>query len=138
MKIEQFTKQPKMNTALLQSHSQPRQHFGQIDLYTYGDPEFKPVLIDHMINSLLELQQSLYVATKEHNPSVFLAATHKAKTTLGILGNNELSAIVAELEGPTDRLKRIAIFDTLCAEVIRCLHEDKNGMKTQLTINRRD
>ena len=110
----------------LQHQNYHNEHFYQIDLYTYGDPEFRPVLIDSMIDNLLELQQELYISTMKQDPEVFLRAAHKSKTTLSILDNSELSDIVEELKSLTNRRKRIVIFDVLCSEVIRYLREEKD------------
>jgi hypothetical protein len=123
-------------STLLQHQSYHNEHFYQIDLYTYGDPEFRPVLIDSMINNLLELQQELYISTMRQDPDIFLRAVHKSKTTLSILDNSELSDVVEELKCLTNRRKRIVIFDVLCSEVIRYLREEKDRTGASLKANK--
>lgn len=115
-------------SASIPSTGSNKQRFSQLDLYTDGDPDFKGVLIELMIDNLLELQQSLYEANEQHDHEVFRKACHKVKTTLSMLDSKELSNIVEELINRIEGQDRIAIFHKLSGDIIKSLREEKNNI----------
>jgi len=109
-----------MNTSIPSTGTHKR--FGQLDLYADGDPDFRQVLINLMINNLAELRRSITMEL-----AVFRKACHKMKTTLAMLGSRELSDIVEELNHRIEGQDRIDTFDKLCGDSIKSLWEEKNN-----------
>lgn len=103
-----------------------------LDLYSEGDPEFKRELASLLIKNIEELKQALTDTLARKDNEIFNKASHKVKTTLGMLGDEEFSRLVEDvktilngnvLETPTLR-KQISRFEELCLRIIEGLHEE--------------
>ena len=83
------------------------------DLHTDGDAEFKRELVSLMIADIGELQKSLSQATRLNNPDIFLKGSHKSKTTVDMVNDQELTLLVEELEAQIvqDKYIRSAVFE---------------------------
>lgn len=100
--------------------------FIDFDLYAEDDAAFKQELIELMIENLRELQQSYGLSVDGNDPEIFLKACHKVKTTLSMLADGELDAIVEELKSPGASPSKVALFEKLCAEIITSLSAERS------------
>ena len=66
-------------------------------MYSDDDPDFKRELIKLMIENLEELEQAYYQSSEQKNITILQKAYHKVKTTLSMLDDHELNAIVEDL-----------------------------------------
>ncbi|RAV99379.1 PAS domain S-box protein [Pseudochryseolinea flava] len=103
-----------------------------LELYSEGDPEFKRELASLLIKNIEELKQALTDTMARKDVEIFNRASHKVKTTLGMLGDEEFSALIEDvktilngnvMETPTLR-KHIKRFEELCLRIIEGLHEE--------------
>ncbi len=69
-----------------------------LDMYTEGNLDFKRELIGHLIRNLEELQVALKSSLATGDPSPFNTAAHKCRTTLTMLGDQELLKVVDEVK----------------------------------------
>jgi PAS domain S-box-containing protein len=69
-----------------------------LDLYTEGDPEFKRELAALLIKNIEELQGALTNSIELNDAEIYRKTSHKVKPTIGMLGDNEYSAIVDEIK----------------------------------------
>jgi hypothetical protein len=69
-----------------------------LDLYTEGDPEFKRELAALLIKNIEELQCALTNSLELKDAEIYRKTSHKVKPTIGMLGDNEYSAIVDEIK----------------------------------------
>ncbi|MBA4058075.1 MAG: hypothetical protein C0490_25380 [Marivirga sp.] len=93
-------------------------------MYTEGDPDFKLVLMELIIENLQELQQCLSEAIEQNDPTVFSRACHKAKTTLVMLNIDELSNTAEELIKTIQAQDKADVFMKLCDDLIRDLRDE--------------
>ncbi len=70
-----------------------------LDMYTEGNMDFKRELIGHLIRNLDELKTALRSSIESGDPSLFNTAAHKCRTTLTMLGDQELLKVVDEVKG---------------------------------------
>jgi len=106
---------------MIVKHSFPR-----IDLYTFGDAAFRPVLIQSMIDNLSELKQSLSASRERLDLEIFRKACHKVQTTLSILDIQKLSNLAQDLQDGIGREDKFSTFDSLCTDIMNGLLEEKN------------
>lgn len=82
-----------------------------LDMYTEGNMDFKRELIGHLIRNLEELKTALRSSIETGDPSLFNTAAHKCRTTLTMLGDQELLKVVdevrASLNQPEGKLSSI-------------------------------
>jgi len=102
-----------------------RKLFIDFDLYADNDPDFKQELIELMIDNLQELQQAYRLSAEQHDPQIFLKACHKVKTTLCMLEDIELQAVVEDLKHPGMTQDKVFLFNKLSAEIIASLLAEK-------------
>ena len=95
------------------------------DAYADNDPDFKQELTAIMIDNLQELKRAYSLSVMQNNLDVFLRACHKMKTTLFMLGDAELSAIVEDLKNPLVVPYTVSLFNTLIAQIIAGLLDQK-------------
>ena len=100
--------------------------FIDFKLYADNDEAFKQELIELMIENLRELQQAYGLSVDRNDPEIFLKACHKVKTTLSMLADSELDAVVEELKSPGVSPSRVALFDKLTAEIIISLSAERS------------
>jgi Signal transduction histidine kinase len=72
--------------------------FPGIDVYSEGDDVFKKELIALFINGLEEFRASVMKAISENKPEAFAMHAHKAKTTVGILNDQSLNLVIAQVK----------------------------------------
>ena len=101
--------------------------FIDFDLYTDGDADFKKELITLMIENLRELQK----VKQQNDHSLFLKACHKVKSTLNILNDNALNAVVNDLseaavKNEQGKQEHVAQLHALCEEIVRSLEQEGN------------
>jgi len=101
------------------------------DLYTEGDQEYKTELCSLMIVSLQDLQQSLSDSIQDHDPGLFLNATHKATVTIDMLADMEFQTVASDLKrdflsaDKDDQLTaRARHFQKLCDSIISSLQKE--------------
>ncbi|HTE31314.1 MAG TPA: hypothetical protein VK666_13125 [Chryseolinea sp.] len=92
--------------------------FIDFNLYADDDPEFKQELIELIIENLEELQQSYQTSIEQTELSFFLKACHKVKTTLVMLDDQELNALVEDLKNGEANGLRISLLKELCSAII--------------------
>jgi hypothetical protein len=95
------------------------------ELYADNDPEFKQELIALMIDNLTELHSAFKDSVKQNDPDIFRKSCHKMKTTLVMLEDPELDAIVIDLKQPDVEPGSISRFGNVIAELIESLSEVK-------------
>ncbi len=76
----------------------PRRVGVDFDLYTEGDPDFKREFISLMLKNLEELKVALETSVENEDPEVYTKTAHKVRTTVFILGDNELTSLIDELK----------------------------------------
>lgn len=69
----------------------------KLDVYADGNLEFKKELAGLIVENLKELQGVIHQIGKENNVDDLKRAIHKVKTSLAILGNDELSELVGAI-----------------------------------------
>ena len=92
--------------------------FNDLGQYTENDPSFKIELIELMIDNLRELQQAHTHSIVKNDPVDFLKACHKVKTTLSMLGNEELEGAVLELKKPGSSAATVSLFNRLIEAIV--------------------
>jgi HPt (histidine-containing phosphotransfer) domain-containing protein len=100
------------------------QRFEQLDAYTEDDPDFKVVLMKLIIDNLQELKQALAKAILDNDPTPFIKACHKSKTTLVMLNIDELSKTAEELTKTIQAQDKSIVFIDLCDDLIRNLADE--------------
>jgi PAS domain S-box-containing protein len=103
-----------------------------IDLYTNGDPEFKRELAGLLVKNIEDLQQQLLLAITAQSAETYSRACHKAKTTLGMLGDDEFTKVIEKIKVRLDegvfaetRLQpELTRFKGLCISITRGLEEE--------------
>jgi response regulator RpfG family c-di-GMP phosphodiesterase len=86
---------------LLQKHldkDQPSNLAANLDKCTDGDMEFRRELAQLLANNISELLTNIEKALKLNDPTIFVRAVHKTKTTLSILDDGELSETLNRLQ----------------------------------------
>ena len=96
------------------------------ELYTDNDAEFKSELIDHIIDNLHELLQSYRLSVDQKDSGSFHKACHKVKTTLVMLEDDELNALVEDLKKFPPAIERTFSLDNIGAAIIDSLMFEKN------------
>lgn len=106
-----------------------------LDLYTEGDPEFKRELAGLLVKNIYELQDALNLTFEKGDAEFFRAACHKVKTTLGMLGDADYSALVDQLKQKVSGdpvinglEQKLADFKTLSEKIIAGLKEEMNSL----------
>ena len=99
--------------------------FIDFDFFTDNDPHFKQELIVGIIDNLQELQQAYGLSATEKDLDIYLITCHKMKTTLFMLADNEFEAIVEDLKNPLVGPHIVSQFNTLIAEIIVALLDEK-------------
>lgn len=94
--------------------------------YAGDDTAFKQELIGLMIENLQELQNVYRRSFKQKDSSLFLKVCHKVKTTVLMLEDKELIALVEELKNGEPDLERVSLLSALCGEIIDCLSAESN------------
>ena len=100
--------------------------FIDFDLYADNDPDFKLELIQLMIENLEELQQAFILSVRQNDLQIFIKACHKVKTTLCMLADGELDAIVEDLKVPGINPEKVSLFNKLNVEIINSLSAEKS------------
>lgn len=95
------------------------------ELYADNDPEFKQELIILMIDNLTELHSALKMSAKANEPDIFRKSCHKMKTTMVMLADSELNAVVEDLKRPDAEPGNISRFGNIVAELIESLSDVK-------------
>ena len=114
-----------MNTRINESKLS-RTLFVDFELYADNDPDFKRELIDHMVDNLQELLQAYRTSIDQNDTTPFQKVCHKVKTTLVILEDDELNALVEDLKNMSVEGARISLLNKICAEIIASLLSEKN------------
>jgi PAS domain S-box-containing protein len=113
-------------------HYSDDRYRANLDLYAEGDTEFKKELAILLIKNLEELCQSLEQTLYEKNADVFRKTTHKVKTSIGMLGDEEFTEVVNSLKSSlqqnpemSDRLAmKIETFKALTGQIIAGLKSE--------------
>ncbi len=95
------------------------------ELYADNDPDFKRELITLMIDNLREVLAAYKASVKQSEPDIFSKACHKMKTTLVMLEDPELTAVVEDLKRPDAEPGNVSRFGKIIAELIESLSEAK-------------
>jgi len=95
--------------------------FIDFDLYAEDDPDFKLELIALMIDNLNELHAAYGVSINQKEPMIFRKAYHKVKTTIAMLEDPELNAVVEELKNPDVDPSIVSRFGNIITELIESL-----------------
>lgn len=104
-----------------------------LDTYTEGNPDFASELAQHLISNLHELKQSLKESIAEASVERFKAASHKIKTTTGMIANTQLNDMI---EGVPKWIKsrnrdlvekKLKAFNDLCDQIISVLQKKYPG-----------
>jgi HPt (histidine-containing phosphotransfer) domain-containing protein len=77
---------------------QPSNLAANLDKCTDGDMEFRRELAQLLANNISELLANIEKALKLNDPTIFVRAVHKTKTTLSILDDGELSETLNRLQ----------------------------------------
>jgi PAS domain S-box-containing protein len=107
-----------------------------LDLYTEGDPQFKRELAGLLIKSIQELRQALSDSLATRQGDLFIKATHKVRTTVNMLGDEEFSLLIDKISHGLSQSTRITSslqqdlsrFEELCLLIIQGLHEEITGI----------
>ncbi len=94
-------------------------------LYADNDPEFKAELIDGMIENLEELEQAYSRSLAEQDFTHLKKAYHKVQTTLTMLDDKELNAIIEEMKDPVSGIGAIASYKQIRADITSSLLAEK-------------
>ncbi|MBA4055989.1 MAG: hypothetical protein C0490_14840 [Marivirga sp.] len=113
-----------MNTRTNVSTSK-RTLFIDFEMYADNDPEFKQELIALMIDNLNELHKAYGTSVKQKDPEIFRKACHKVKTTLVMLEDPEIDAVVEDLKKPDVDPGNISRFENIIAELVESLLGEK-------------
>lgn len=117
---------------------QPSRLQANLDLYTQGDPEFKRELAALLIKSIEELRHAMLQAIAQKQSVIFNKASHKIKTSISMLGDDEFSSLVEALNehfsAPTPGKITPAFqtvitrFEVLCDLITKGLHEEISSL----------
>jgi hypothetical protein len=85
-----------------------------------------------LIKNIKELQEQLQLALETSNAETYNKACHKAKTTLGMLGDEEFTNVIDTLESrlssgvfrETQLITELSTFKTLCIKITEGLEEE--------------
>jgi len=105
---------------------QPGKLKANLDKCTDGDVEFRRELAQLLANNISELLTNIEKALKLNDPTIFVRAVHKTKTTLTILGDGELSETLHTIQSKLGT-------DTVPAEMDQ--HVQKLHFRCQKTIS---
>lgn len=94
--------------------------------FSDNDPAFKARLIDLMIENLAELEEGYYQTVNSKDPTFLLKAYHKVKTTLTMLDDKELDAVVEDLKDPGIGPAAISRYKRISAEITSSLLAEKS------------
>jgi hypothetical protein len=95
------------------------------DLYADNDPDFKQELIELMVDNLEELLEAYKTSVEQKDPPFFSKACHKVKTTLVMLEDKELDALVEDLKTMEADETRAFLLKKICEEIIASLWLEK-------------
>ncbi|MEJ7645301.1 MAG: hypothetical protein WKF87_11945 [Chryseolinea sp.] len=95
------------------------------ELYADNDPEFKAELIDGMIENLEELEQSYFQSLSQKDPAHLKKAFHKVQTTLSMLDDKELNAVIENMKDPVLGAEAISTYKQLRVEICSSLRAEK-------------
>jgi PAS domain S-box-containing protein len=106
-----------------------------LEHYSEGDVEFKRDLAMLLIKNIKELHQSLLTALQTQDTGIFKRACHTGKTTLSMLEDAELDAVIERLKisiikkssGNTGLKSQVAQFEELVRKITRDLQEEINA-----------
>ena len=90
------------------------------------DPSLKGRLIDLMIDNLIELEQGYYLSARSGDASFLLKTYHKVTTTLKMLQDKELDAVVEDLKDPDLGPAAISHYKRIKAEITSSLLAEKS------------
>lgn len=102
-----------------------------LNLYTEGNEEFKKEFAGLLINNINELTSSLDQAVASGDGSTFSSVSHKVKTTIGMLGDEEFGEVVTRLKDlvvaqrvqTNEFINKRKQFDNIAREIIEGLQE---------------
>ena len=104
-----------------------------LELYANGDPEFKRELASLIIKNIHELQASLHESLEHKNGEAFSKTSHKVKSSIKMLGDEEFATVVVDLKsilhgdatGKNDILKEhVSKFEKLSRKILEGLKEE--------------
>ncbi|MEO5979887.1 MAG: hypothetical protein ABIS36_13385 [Chryseolinea sp.] len=95
------------------------------DQFSENDPAFKRQMIDLMIENLEELESAYYQSSNSNDPSFLSKAYHKVKTTLVMLNDEELDAVIEDLKNPDAGSAAISHYKKIRAEITSILLADR-------------
>jgi hypothetical protein len=98
--------------------------FIRFDDYTDGDAGFKKELIELMIDNLVELRQTLRLASQQNDVHLFRRVCHKIKPTLDMLGDRELLDTIEDLKSMTADPLQITLMTQICTDIIESLGKE--------------
>ncbi len=96
------------------------------NLYTDNDAGFKQQLIDLMIENLQELQHAYGASVEQKDSTCFSKACHKVKTTIIMLEDKELIALIEDLKRFDANAEKVPLLNGLCTEIIDSLLLERN------------
>jgi HPt (histidine-containing phosphotransfer) domain-containing protein len=107
-----------------------------LDQHSEGDVEFRKELAVLLIKNIKELHQALLTALQHQDAGIFRKACHTGKTTLSMLGDAELDAIIERLKtslikkstGSTGLQSQVAQFEEVVQKITRDLQEELNAI----------
>ena len=102
-----------------------RELYVDFALYTDNDPEFKAELIDGMIDNLEELEQAYFQSLTQQDPAFLRRAFHKVQTTLAMLNDTELNAVLEKMKDPAQGMGAIATYKQLKIAICASLLAEK-------------
>jgi hypothetical protein len=102
-----------------------RELYVDFALYTDDDPEFKAELIDGMIENLEELEEAYFESLTQQDPSYLRKACHKVQTTLSMLNDRELDAVIEKMKDPVLGIAAISSYKQLRTAITASLLAEK-------------
>src|SRR5687767_14405693 len=95
-----------------------------LDIYAAGDVEFKRELAALLIKNIDELQQAVQEFISNGNADTYQRSWHKVKPVIGMLGDEEFTAIVEDMSNllqqkdQSSLLQKLDAFKSICKQLI--------------------
>ncbi|HEX8060767.1 MAG TPA: PAS domain S-box protein, partial [Cyclobacteriaceae bacterium] len=103
-----------------------------LDMYTEGNLDFKKELIGHLMKNIEELKSALETSIISKDSKPFNLAAHKVRTTLTMLGDNELLKVVDEVKSALEHEHNGALSAILDQKFNRLVKETMDGLSEEL------
>lgn len=131
--------QPEYLQQIILKYSSPEKSEGMtstisdtLDMYTEGNLDFKKELIGHLMKNIEELQSSLLGSIDQKDPTLFETAAHKCRTTLTMLGDQELLNVVEEVKQALEHQHNGTLSVILDQKFTKLVKETMDGLTEEL------